>query len=189
MISFDYQSLSIRRKLQMIIMLTVGAALLVACCALLVGDTIEVRTAMRHDLQTLAQIIGSNSTAALTFNDPKAAEELLSGLRAKQHIVEACLYSGDGRPFASYRRLGTSEKSAPPAPQSDASTFANGHLILFQRIVLDGQTAGTVYLDSDLGEAQSRLFLRPGKYRLIAVDGGNRALATNEITIAAGAAP
>src|SRR5438477_9528060 len=153
----DYRNSSIRRKLQMIIMLTVGAALLVACCAFLVGDTIQVRTAMRHDLQTLAQIIGSNSTAALTFNDPKAAEELLSGLRAKQHIVEACLYSGDGRPFASYRRLGTSEKSAPPTPRSDASAFVNGHLILFQRVVLDGQTVGTVYLDSALGEARSRL--------------------------------
>jgi len=57
----DYRNSSIRRKLQMIIMLTVGAALLVACCAFLVGDTIQVRTAMRHDLQTLAQIIGSTA--------------------------------------------------------------------------------------------------------------------------------
>jgi len=38
----DYRNSSIRRKLQMIIMLTVGAALLVACCAFLVGDTIQV---------------------------------------------------------------------------------------------------------------------------------------------------
>jgi two-component system, sensor histidine kinase and response regulator len=157
MVLFDYQSLSIRRKLQMIIMLTVGAALLVACCAFLVYDTIEVRSAMRHDLQTLAQIIGSNSTAALTFSDSKAAEELLSGLRAKQHIVESCLYSSDGRPFASYRRSGTSEKFAPPTPKSDGGAFVKDHLILFQKVVFDGQTVGTVYLDSDLGEAQSRL--------------------------------
>src|SRR5438105_877626 len=155
MLLFDYQNLSIKRKLQMIIMLTVGAALLVACCAFLVYDTIGVRSAMRHDLETLAEIIGSNSTAALTFNDQKAAEELLSGLRAKQHIVSACLYSGDRRPFASYRRLGTSEKSAPPTPRSDASAFVNGHLILFQRVVLDGQTVGTGYLDSDLGADRS----------------------------------
>src|SRR5438132_13950065 len=42
-------------------------------------------------------------------------------------------------------------------PRPDTSAFVDGHLILFQRIALDGQTVGTVYLDSDLGEAQARL--------------------------------
>src|SRR5579863_2450493 len=152
-----YRSLSIKRKLQVMIMLTVGAALILACCAFLAYDTIQFRRSMVHDGETLAEIIGSNSTAALTFNDAKAAEELLSGLQAKQHIVSACLYSSDGRRFASYRRKGANAGSLPAAPGPDGSKFAGGHLLLFHRVVLEGQTVGTVFLDSDLGEAQSRL--------------------------------
>src|ERR1051326_884770 len=133
----DYQNFSIKRKLQIIIMLTVGAALVLACCAFLVFDLVSFRTSMRNDLQTLAEVIGSNSTAALTFNDQKAAEELLSGLRAKQHIVGACLYSSDGRLFASYRRFGKREVPAPLHAESDSSAFSNGHLTLFRRVALE----------------------------------------------------
>src|SRR3984885_12702516 len=107
----QYRDLPIRHKLSLIVMTTVGAALIVACGAVLVYDYYTLRDSLRRDLGVLAEMTGDNSTAALSFGDRKTAAELLSGLRAKRSIVTAAIYSADGQLFAVYRR-GTG--SAPP---------------------------------------------------------------------------
>ncbi len=111
---------------------------------------------MRSDLDVLAEIVGSNSTAAITFGDRSAAAELLSGLKAKKHIVAAVIYCGDGKPFASYRRDIASQ--APlPALRSFGSRFEGDRLIVYRDIQLASQSAGVIYLESDLGELHQRL--------------------------------
>jgi len=118
-----FRDLSIKRKLQLIIMLTAGAALVVACGAFLAYDRLAFRSTMTTDLSILAEIVGSNSTAALSFNDPKAAEEILRGLKAKPHIVAAAIYTSDGKVFARYIRADAQQEFQPPPPQpSDLGT-------------------------------------------------------------------
>src|SRR5437868_8455880 len=99
-IATHYRNLSIKNKLRLLIMAPVSCALLLACAAVLFYDQIAARESMRNDLDVLAQIFSANSTAALTFNDGPAAEELFSTLRARQHIRFAALYRLDGTPFA-----------------------------------------------------------------------------------------
>jgi len=84
-----FRDLSIRRKLTLIIMLTSSVALLLACAAFVSYDLYTFRRAKVHDLTTLAEIIGSNSTAALTFGDSNSAKEILGALSANQHIAAA----------------------------------------------------------------------------------------------------
>jgi len=152
-----HRSLSIKQKLRLIIMVTVGVALVLACLAVVGYDYWAFRTSMRNDLDVLAAIFGSNSTAALSFADQKATEEILSGLKAKQHIVGACIYSLDGDLFATYRRQPETQGFTCPGPQPDSSWFEPSRLLLFKGIVLRGKTIGTIYLESDLGEIQARL--------------------------------
>lgn len=102
--SAHYRDLPIRHKLRLIVMLTVGAALTIACAAILTSYYFMQRDSLRRDLTVLAEITGDNSTAALSFGDRKNAEELLSGLRAKRSLATGALYAADGRIFASYRR-------------------------------------------------------------------------------------
>jgi len=156
-LAMRYRDLPIRYKLKLIVMLTVGAALSVACGAVLVYDYYTLRDSLRRDLGVLAEMTGDNSTAALSFGDGKTAGELLSGLRAKRSIVTAAIYSADGVVFASYRR--DPAASAPPsfATNVNASSFQNGRLYIFQRIVLQKQLIGGIYLESDLGEVYSKL--------------------------------
>jgi len=142
--------------MQLIILSTAGAALLLSCAAFWAYDYVAFRSAMRNNLSILADMVGSNSTATLTFNDPRSAKEILQGLKAQPHIVSACIYSADGKVFTSYRRDGREERFSPPLVQSDGSAFTPGRLILFHRIILDGQPLGTVYLESDLVEMYSR---------------------------------
>jgi hypothetical protein len=73
----SFRDLSIRRKLTLIVMITTCTAILLACGAFFAFDIHTLRQSRMHDLETLAEVLGSNSTAALTFNDPAAAREVL----------------------------------------------------------------------------------------------------------------
>ncbi|MGH9470340.1 MAG: response regulator [Terriglobia bacterium] len=153
----SYRDLSIKHKLRVIIMVVVSAALVLSSLAFFAYERTALRNSMENDLQTLGEIIGLNSTAALTFGDQKAASELLDSLRAKQYIVTACIYSASGAPFACYRRADAPSTFVPPAVQPDATRFEPGRLVLFRRIMLGGQPIGAVYLQSDLSPIQNRL--------------------------------
>ena len=149
--------LSIRHKLQGIIMVTVATALVVACGALLADQVVTVRAAMKSRLQLLASMIAANSTAALTFHDAGSAGELLQGLRAQPAVIGAALYS-DGAVFASYRRPGSALTELPvPVPvPADRCEFEAERLVVFQSVVLEGHVVGTVFLASDLEELHAR---------------------------------
>ena len=156
-VSTQYRNLAIRHKLRIVVMSTVAAALLLAGASVLTYDQITARESMRDDLGIVADIFTANSTAALSFGDSAAAKELLSTLKAKQHVAAAFLYTGEGNLFAAYRRLDQSARPAPSAPGEDGSKFEADRFILFRTVRLNGQKIGTVYLASDLGELSSRL--------------------------------
>src|SRR5262249_37490482 len=123
-----YRNLPIKHKLHLIIMVTVSAALVLACTAALAFEKVAFREAMRDDLGVLAEIFASNSTAALSFHDSKAAEELLMGLKARRPVASAFIYSADGSVFASYRRDPAHSNSVPPFARSDRSWFEGDRL-------------------------------------------------------------
>lgn len=153
-----FRDLSIKRKLTSIMMLISIVALLLSCASFIVYDQIFSRRAMVQELDSVADIIVSNSTAAITFNDQDSATEILSALRARPNIISACLYTPEGKPFATYLRSQQSEGSWPSAPEADGSHFSKAGLELFHSITLDGQIVGTLYLHSDLQELGTRLW-------------------------------
>ncbi len=152
-----FRDLSIGSKLMLIIMVTSSVASLLACAAFISHDLYTFRSAKVSDLTTVADIIGSNSTAALTFNDANSAREILAGLSAKKHIVAACIYGRDGQVFAKYLQGNPNGDFSPPAARDDGSRFENNQLVLFRKIVVDGEKIGTVCLQSDLSEVRERL--------------------------------
>jgi two-component system, sensor histidine kinase and response regulator len=148
---------SIRSKLNSIIMLTVWAALGVACASFISYDFAVFRGSMRNELSVLARIIGANSLAPLSFNDRAAEEEILGDLTSQPNIVRAFIFRGDGEVLAAYSRAGATAASSPPPIRPDGSAFEGGRLILFHTVTLDAQPVGVVYLESDLEELHSRL--------------------------------
>jgi len=152
-----FRDISIKRKLILISLLTTGVVLLLASAVLITNEVIDFRRSMIKDLTVQAEIIGSNSTAALSFNDRKAAEEILSALRAAPNIMYATIYTKDGKVFAEYRSDGMKEDVLPPPPRENSHRFGINHLSLFHHIVFDKDTIGTIYIQSDLKELYSRL--------------------------------
>ncbi|MGH8058532.1 MAG: CHASE sensor domain-containing protein, partial [Candidatus Entotheonellia bacterium] len=132
-----FRDVSIKRKLTTIIMLTSGAALLLACAAFVTYDLIIFRQSMTRNLTVLADIIGANSTAALSFHDQTSAEETLAALSAEQHIVAASIFTKDGVRFATFLRNDQKGALSLPGPQGDSHAFGRDHLVLFRQIWLD----------------------------------------------------
>ena len=157
------RTFSIKQKLMLITMASSAAALLLVAAAFLTYEYVTFGQAMKQDLSILAEIIGSRSTAALTFDDKAAAAESLRALGAKNGIVAAALYRGD-EVFATYYASNQpSRPSAPPRAGPDRCRFEGGQLVLFRHIELNGSPIGTVYLKSDLGDLHARLW----RYALI----------------------
>src|SRR5579863_4840490 len=144
------KDLSIRQKLQVIVMATCTAALLVASMAFALFDRSIFLRAKTQDLSVTAMMVGSNSTAALSFGDAKSAGEILSALQAKQNVIHACIYKKDGEAFASYFRDAGHSHFVPPPAQLESAAIVGDHMILFQPITLNGNFIGTIFLEADL---------------------------------------
>ena len=154
-----FKDMSINRKITVIIMLTSISVLLLAVAAFVTNELLTFKSSMTEDVSSLAEVIGINSTAALSFNDPKAAEETLSALSAESYIMSAYIVTLDGREFARYTRPGTAQiKGLHPWTNEEGFRFMEDHMELYRPIILDNDKIGTVYIRSDLKELYSSLW-------------------------------
>ena len=154
---FQFQDISIKRKLRLIIMVASTVALLLVSAGFVTYELVTFRQTMTRDLSTLAEVIGNESTSALSFGDQDRAGEILGGLKAKKHIVAAALYEANGHLLAQYQPTNTAADSFPAKPEKAGSRVENNNLILFQEIHLQGDLVGTLYLKSDMEEMSDRL--------------------------------
>ena len=141
----------IKRKVMLIILLASGFALFLMGSALITYELITFRQSLAVNIGVLAEIIGSNSTASLAFDNPDDAREVLSAFRAQPHVVAARLYLSDGRLVASYPD-GEAHNVAARSLGEDGYRFGNGLLMGVQPVVQGTRRMGTLYLESDLGE-------------------------------------
>ena len=116
-------------------MMSVGGLVLLVCTlAFLLHASLTLRRMLNEKLSALAQVVGANSRAALTFDDRKAATEVLDALRAESGIAGAFLYDRDGRLFASFVRQGSDRVVAPlETGRASPSTLAKEGVSLWRR--------------------------------------------------------
>jgi signal transduction histidine kinase len=150
--------LSIRGKLAWIGILASGSALLTASVAFVVYDFVFFRQAIVRGLERDAAIIGANSTAALEFQDPRAAESTLSALKTEPHVLGAAIYDEAGRLFALYARDAALFVPPTALPKDPAGhRFERGRVMLSQPIVSERRRIGSVFIEADLRERWQRL--------------------------------
>jgi signal transduction histidine kinase len=152
----DFNNMPVQRKLMTIILIVSGTVSLAVCATLLTYDYQTFRQNTRQTLTTLGQIIATNSTAALAFQNPDDAREILSALKAERHIVAAALYDGQGRLFVRYPAA-RPETNFPSRPAADGYHFAAGHLAGYEPVAIEGRRLGTLYIESDMDALYARL--------------------------------
>jgi signal transduction histidine kinase/DNA-binding response OmpR family regulator/HPt (histidine-containing phosphotransfer) domain-containing protein len=149
--------LSLARKLTLIGVVTSVVSLVIAMTVVLAWDLSSARARLVRDTRMLADVIGSNSTAAIVFSDAKAASEIVRALSVNESIVSAVIWTNEGTQLARFDRSGTPgpDRLNParafeiPADRQWCE-FTDGVLLLARPVVLDNDTIGTVVIESDL---------------------------------------
>jgi signal transduction histidine kinase/CheY-like chemotaxis protein len=137
---------SISRKVMLVVLATTFMALLISGVAMLLYDVHAYRNDALRDLVTQADILGRSSAPALQFNDPATARGNLQLLRVRPNIVEAAIYAGDGKLFASYDGGNDGIKQFPPAPKAEGYRIEGNTITISHRIVENSEVIGTLYL-------------------------------------------
>ncbi|HUQ49083.1 MAG TPA: ATP-binding protein [Terriglobales bacterium] len=158
---------SISTRLTRMNLLVSGSALALACLSFFLYDQVTVRDGMVNNLTAQAQLVGTNSITALTFNDPDAATQTLAAFRSNSSIESAGVLTPDGVLFAQYSKSGQNKVVVVPALAADVeegSWFQNDGLLYVRKIKFEDKTVGLVYLQSNLDILNRRM----AQYILIA---------------------
>lgn len=142
---------SVRDELMLVIMSINIITLLLAAILFTFFQIREMRQNMVDNLNTLAQIIGGNTHAALAFDDPVDADQILADLKYKTDISNAIIYSANGEFFASYSR-GEADQAVTLsiAPQEDSYEFKDKQLHIYHVINDSSGKLGSIFLDASL---------------------------------------
>ena len=151
------RSLPIRQRLTRTIVLSSGLVVLLSSAGLLTYDLIEFRRTLTQDLTTQAEIIGANTTAALAFDDDRAATQILAALEAKPEILLAVLTSADSTELARYEPSGSNSSFSDEALAAPGYRFTDNRLEVLHEVLLDGVPIGELYLQLDTSQWYSRL--------------------------------
>jgi signal transduction histidine kinase/CheY-like chemotaxis protein len=130
---------------------------MLACTGFSIYERASFRAATVSQLTTLADTLGANAAASLTFRDKKTGEEILSALRAERQVTAATLYDDQGHSFAEYRRADLAFGFVVPRRQPDGAHFGSRSLTLVRRVSLNGEDVGSIAILSDLSEFEAKL--------------------------------
>jgi hypothetical protein len=129
--------------------LSVIGALVAAAALLLAGVLIAVYEEQLYSAQQVknvreqAQILAASVTAAIMFDDRRAAQEYVDALTANPELQAAGVYDGRGHMLAGFDRVG----KPLPAPVRKANTaFGQDYVDITVPAVQNGAGVGTVVL-------------------------------------------
>ena len=161
-----FGDLSIRHKLTAIIVFTSLVVLMLASLLFVTSEMLTIRKIIVQELAAIARIVGSNSTAAILFDDRRSAEENLASLRAKPNIEFAYIFSADGKLLAAFPQTGDNGVDFVAAqPNAEAAAgrlnydmrLLDGRVDLHAPIRLDNEVVGSISIQSNLQQMRSLL--------------------------------
>jgi signal transduction histidine kinase/ActR/RegA family two-component response regulator/HAMP domain-containing protein len=151
-----------------IMLVSTSTALLLVAVAILTHAFFSNRAAMVQDLFTQAEVVGNDSTAALSFGDYDAAHEELTALEEKPSVLAACLYlrdaDGQYNVFTNYYAPGRTHFALPPHPEDRGIVVKNGNYVLNHGTLTlfyffsSNETPGAICIVADMSELYSRLW-------------------------------
>lgn len=137
-------------------MLTCSVVLVLMSSAYIIFDYLTFRELAKKNISTLGIIIASNSSAALAFDSPTEANDILKALAANKQVVAAALYDIRGRLFARYPEH-VSATQLPLNPKPTSFDFKGSFIQGFEPVIQNGDQLGTLYLKRDLTDLHAQM--------------------------------
>ncbi len=136
----------LHRRLPVMTFSACALILVLTSLVYLASDYVSFRHQMIHRLSAIAQIIGINSTAALSFDDKQVAEQLLTSLRNEDAVLCAALYDKQGVLFAGYVPSEEGQELFAADRSVEHGVLAPDILMVEEPVVLDGRTTGHIQI-------------------------------------------
>jgi signal transduction histidine kinase/DNA-binding response OmpR family regulator len=105
----------------------------------------------------VADAIGQNCQAAITFSDKSGAEKTLQALKATPEVIKARVFSADGQSLAEYSHLPRSEPSSREYLHAAVSFFLPTVLRIEQNIFLEEEKIGRIIVEANISETWAEL--------------------------------
>lgn len=156
-----FKDLNVSRQLMILMVLTSAMAVGLAMLAFGLIEFRFLEQRVRNNMGSLARIIGQNSSAALLFKDNRDALETLNSLQEEEHVLDAVLYLVTGEQFALYQRdaLPDQLSQLPSIAPEKSPMPSDGHELVYQRILLDGEIVGHILIRYDLRDVTRQAVL------------------------------
>lgn len=166
MIGSTFRNLPVIKKLLLII--NAATVMAVLCASILFGasEALNYRKTTVEQIIALANVMGTNSSAAITFGDASFAAQVLSSLSADKSITEAHIYLDTGALLSRY----SVDKSGPQKHDTSDQEIRQlvdqvigsgqpveefsglSHLDTVRPIYFDTELIGYLHLRASLGE-------------------------------------
>lgn len=163
-----FRNIPIKQKL-VIIIVGLSAFMLAGGFSLVIVEKyFSYRIALVRNIGMLADALGKNSTAAIVFDDPVTAMEILSALKVEPGVTAATFQTNDGEVFAYYLNQTENHFDIHEYAQSSYEIFIKNsygyrfhpvYLDLVRPIVLDKKTIGLITIRTDLRNLYQSLIL------------------------------
>jgi C4-dicarboxylate-specific signal transduction histidine kinase len=147
---------SIKSKLTFINILAISAGLLLITIVIFFMQFMTYKQSIVYALKIQTKIIASNTKAALLFDNPADATEVLSSLEVDSDIDYAVIYNRNGL-FASYVKKGYGGTFDPPKVMNEGYYFNSNRLLMIQNIYSDQGIIGTIHIQMNLKNFYTQL--------------------------------
>ncbi len=156
------KDMPITQKLILIMTLTSSFAVIVASAIFGASEALNYRRTLAVNVATIADVVGVNSTAAITFEDKLMAEQVLGSLSADSRVEHAQMFSSIGTVMATYDRTEVLDPGDPTVAALLESVMGSGDsaerfeglqfVDTIRPIYFDEELIGFVHVRSSLRE-------------------------------------
>lgn len=146
---------SIKQKLMTMSIVTSVTAVLLTCTFFVGYGTYIARSTLEKELYLVSQILGSRLGGYINSGESGLASSSIGDLSVKDSVILACVYDVGGNVFASY--LKETSKKCPLSPQKGESFKGWNTLWVHKDIIVGEDTAGSLYIESDLQEVKDKV--------------------------------
>ncbi|MDH3977466.1 MAG: response regulator [Gammaproteobacteria bacterium] len=132
-----FADIPIANKLVSIMLITTVSALLLASVMQAATEGMAYREDIARNLSTIATVIGTNSTAAVTFDDRELAEQFLKSLKAEPTVLSAHIFNKQGFALAAF----TSRPNKTTSDEGTSQAIKDQRAAQFKAWIAEGGAA------------------------------------------------
>ncbi len=142
----------------MLLALSSGIALIFSCIGFVFNDISLLRKNKVDALTSVAQVLASNSTAALAFLQQQSAEELLHSLHERHNVECAYLFDSGGEVFASYHEDPIDGQPLTCPAEMGHKFSGDGYLTVTVPVVDGEEQLGAIALRTTVSDLQGQIY-------------------------------